>query len=198
MRSGKLMRISFEADDHAAAEAEVAEMCRRLLANPVMETASWEIRSDEQIGEAAALPVTLVARRPRVTVAVFPGTWSERDFAHVATAVLGWEARLVWHTETDLGAPDAVVLPGGFAHGDHLRTGAIARFSPIMAAVEAFAAPAARSSAPATASRSSPRPDAAGGADAQRPPRVPLRLADAARRVAARRRRGSATSTTAS
>jgi phosphoribosylformylglycinamidine synthase len=83
--------------------------------------------------------MTLEARRPRVTVAVFPGTWSERDFSHVAGAVLGWEARLVWHTETDLGAPDSVVLPGGFAHGDHLRTGAIARFSPIMSAVEAFA-----------------------------------------------------------
>ena len=83
--------------------------------------------------------MTLVARRPRVTVAVFPGTWSERDFAHVASTVLDWEPRLAWHTETDLGDPDAVVLPGGFAHGDHLRTGAIARFSPIMAAVEAFA-----------------------------------------------------------
>ena len=76
---------------------------------------------------------------PRVSVVVFPGTWSERDFAHAA-GVLGWEARLVWHAETDLGAPDAVVLPGGFAHGDHLRTGAIARFSPVMRAVEAFAA----------------------------------------------------------
>jgi phosphoribosylformylglycinamidine synthase len=84
--------------------------------------------------------VTLTARRPRVAVAVFPGTWSERDFVHVATSVLGWEARLVWHTETDLGAADAVVLPGGFAHGDHLRTGAIARFSPVMRSVEAFAA----------------------------------------------------------
>jgi phosphoribosylformylglycinamidine synthase len=73
-------------------------------------------------------------------VAVFPGTWSERDFAHVAESVLGWEARLVWHTETDIGRPDAVVLPGGFAHGDHLRTGAIARFSPIMRSVESFAA----------------------------------------------------------
>lgn len=76
---------------------------------------------------------------PRIAVVVFPGTWSERDFAHVA-GELGWEARLLWHTETDLGVPDAVVLPGGFAHGDHLRTGAIARFSPIMRAVEAFAA----------------------------------------------------------
>jgi phosphoribosylformylglycinamidine synthase I len=76
---------------------------------------------------------------PSLAVVVFPGTWSERDFAHVATGVLGWEARLVWHTETDLGAPDAVALPGGFAHGDHLRTGAIARFSPVMRSVEAFA-----------------------------------------------------------
>ncbi|HET7685963.1 MAG TPA: phosphoribosylformylglycinamidine synthase subunit PurQ [Candidatus Limnocylindria bacterium] len=76
---------------------------------------------------------------PRIAVVVFPGTWSERDFAHVA-GLLDWEVRLVWHTETDLGAPDAVVLPGGFAHGDHLRTGAIARFSPVMGAVESFAA----------------------------------------------------------
>ena len=84
--------------------------------------------------------MTVVARTPRVSVVVFPGTWSERDFAHVAESVLGWEPRLVWHTDDELGAPDAVVLPGGFAHGDHLRTGAIARFSPIMRAVEAFAA----------------------------------------------------------
>jgi phosphoribosylformylglycinamidine synthase subunit PurQ / glutaminase len=84
--------------------------------------------------------MTLIAARPRVAVVVFPGTWSERDFEHVAESVLGWDARLVWHAETDLGDADAVVLPGGFAHGDHLRTGAIARFSPVMAAVEAFAA----------------------------------------------------------
>ena len=84
--------------------------------------------------------MTMVMARPRVAVVVFPGTWSERDFAHVAAEVLGWEHRLVWHLETDLGACDAVVLPGGFAHGDHLRTGAIARFSPIMEAVAAFAA----------------------------------------------------------
>lgn len=48
VRSGKLMRIAFDADDHDAAEAAVDEMCRRLLANPVMETASWELRADEQ------------------------------------------------------------------------------------------------------------------------------------------------------
>ena len=84
--------------------------------------------------------MTVLGRSPRVAVAVFPGTWSERDFAHVAEVVLGWEARLVWHADDDLGRPDAVVLPGGFAHGDYLRTGAIARFSPIMRSVEAFAA----------------------------------------------------------
>ena len=79
-----------------------------------------------------------MSRSPRVAVLVFPGTWSDRDFAHAA-GLVGWDARLVWHTETDLGDADAVVLPGGFAHGDHLRTGAIARFSPVMQAVEAFA-----------------------------------------------------------
>ena len=82
---------------------------------------------------------TLMTRPPSVAVVVFPGTWSERDFVHVASTVLGWNANLVWHTESDLGGADAVVLPGGFAHGDHLRTGAIARFSPVMRAVEAFA-----------------------------------------------------------
>ena len=80
-----------------------------------------------------------MSRGPRVAVVVFPGTWSERDFAHAAE-LIGWEGLLVWHAETELPEPDAVVLPGGFAHGDHLRTGAIARFSPVMRAVEAFAA----------------------------------------------------------
>lgn len=80
-----------------------------------------------------------MSRGPRVAVVVFPGTWSERDFAHAA-GLLGWEARLVWHADAELPEADAVVLPGGFAHGDHLRTGAIARFSPVMHAVETFAA----------------------------------------------------------
>jgi phosphoribosylformylglycinamidine synthase I len=80
-----------------------------------------------------------MSRGPRVAVVVFPGTWSERDFVQAA-GLLGWEARLIWHAAPDLGEVDAVVLPGGFAHGDHLRTGAIARFSPVMSAVEAFAA----------------------------------------------------------
>jgi phosphoribosylformylglycinamidine synthase PurS subunit len=56
VRSGKLLRISFEADDVDAAESAVADMCRRLLANPVMETARWDLRADEQLDAEPALP----------------------------------------------------------------------------------------------------------------------------------------------
>jgi len=74
-----------------------------------------------------------------IGVVVFPGSNCEHDVAEAVTG-LGATARLVFHKETSLGGLDAVVLPGGFAHGDYLRPGAIARFSPIMAAVERFAA----------------------------------------------------------
>ena len=80
-----------------------------------------------------------MSRGARIAVVVFPGTWSERDFLHVG-GLLGWDARPVWHLEEQLDDPDAVVLPGGFAHGDYLRTGAIARFSPVMQEVRRFAA----------------------------------------------------------
>jgi phosphoribosylformylglycinamidine synthase len=70
----------------------------------------------------------------RTAVVVFPGTNCEHDVAH-ALRSLGGEADLVWHRETDLSAFDGVILPGGFAHGDSLRTGAIARFSPVMGEV---------------------------------------------------------------
>jgi phosphoribosylformylglycinamidine synthase len=56
VRSGKLLRIAFEADDHADAESTVADMCRRLLANPVMETASWDLRADVEVDAGMALP----------------------------------------------------------------------------------------------------------------------------------------------
>lgn len=70
---------------------------------------------------------------------VFPGTNCEHDVA-AALGSLGADADLVWHTAVSLAGYDAVVLPGGFAHGDYLRPGALARFSPVMQAVEAFAA----------------------------------------------------------
>jgi phosphoribosylformylglycinamidine synthase len=56
VRSGKLLRIAFDAEDHQAAEGTVDEMCRRLLANPVMETASWQLRADEPVDVSEALP----------------------------------------------------------------------------------------------------------------------------------------------
>lgn len=75
---------------------------------------------------------------PTVAVVVYPGTNCEHDVAEAVTG-LGAEARLVWHTDTHLDGLDAVVIPGGFAHGDYLRPGAIARFSPVTQAVAAFA-----------------------------------------------------------
>jgi phosphoribosylformylglycinamidine synthase len=75
----------------------------------------------------------------KTAVVVFPGTNCEHDVVHALRA-LGGDAELVWHRENDLGNFDGVILPGGFAHGDYLRTGAIARFSPIMAEVERMAA----------------------------------------------------------
>ncbi|MGH9088789.1 MAG: phosphoribosylformylglycinamidine synthase subunit PurQ [Acidimicrobiales bacterium] len=75
----------------------------------------------------------------RVGVVVFPGTNCEHDAA-TALGSLGASAELVWHATEQLDGLDAVVLPGGFAHGDYLRPGALARFSPVMAAVARFAA----------------------------------------------------------
>ena len=76
----------------------------------------------------------------KFAVVVFPGSNCDHDTYHVAKDVLGQEAELIWHKDTSLGGADAVILPGGFAHGDYLRTGAIARFSPIMQQVSKFAA----------------------------------------------------------
>jgi phosphoribosylformylglycinamidine synthase I len=75
----------------------------------------------------------------KFAVIVFPGSNCDDDAYHAAKHVLGHEAEFVWHKETSLGGADVVILPGGFAHGDYLRTGAIARFSPIMTAVKGFA-----------------------------------------------------------
>jgi len=75
----------------------------------------------------------------KVGVVVFPGSNCDRDAAHAAR-LAGAEAELLWHERTETGGADALILPGGFAHGDYLRAGAIARFSPIMGAVREHAA----------------------------------------------------------
>lgn len=75
----------------------------------------------------------------KVGVLVFPGTWSHQDFGHVLGDVLGVPWGYLWHKESSVAGYDCLILPGGFAHGDYLRAGAIARFSPVMEAVVRFA-----------------------------------------------------------
>ena len=75
----------------------------------------------------------------KFSVIVFPGSNCDEDAYHAAKDVLGEPAEYIWHKDTDLKGADVVILPGGFAHGDYLRTGAMARFSPIMREVQAFA-----------------------------------------------------------
>ncbi|MGH9440747.1 MAG: phosphoribosylformylglycinamidine synthase subunit PurQ [Thermoanaerobaculia bacterium] len=75
----------------------------------------------------------------KFSIVVFPGSNCEHDCFHIAKNLLGCQAEYVWHGDTRLGATDAVILPGGFAYGDYLRSGAMARFSPVMSAVREFA-----------------------------------------------------------
>jgi phosphoribosylformylglycinamidine synthase I len=75
----------------------------------------------------------------KFSVVVFPGSNCDHDAYHAVKHVLGQDAEFVWHKETDLKGAEVVILPGGFSHGDYLRTGAIARFSPVMTAVREFA-----------------------------------------------------------
>jgi len=69
----------------------------------------------------------------------FPGSNCDQDVVHVLRNVLGHSARLLWHKEDSIGNADAIIIPGGFSYGDYLRTGAIARFSPVMGAVQTVA-----------------------------------------------------------
>jgi phosphoribosylformylglycinamidine synthase I len=75
----------------------------------------------------------------RFGIVVFPGSNCDEDAFHTAKEVFGQDAEYLWHKDADLKGADVLILPGGFAHGDYLRTGAMARFSPIMGPVRAFA-----------------------------------------------------------
>ena len=75
----------------------------------------------------------------RFGILVFPGSNCDHDCYHVLKHLLGQPADFIWHKETDLRGHDAVIIPGGFSYGDYLRTGAIARYSPVMESVRAFA-----------------------------------------------------------
>jgi phosphoribosylformylglycinamidine synthase subunit PurQ / glutaminase len=73
-------------------------------------------------------------------IVVFPGSNCDHDAYHAVKHVLGQPAQFLWHKDTSLQGADVVILPGGFSYGDYLRTGAVARFSPVMRAVSEFAA----------------------------------------------------------
>jgi phosphoribosylformylglycinamidine synthase I len=75
----------------------------------------------------------------KFAVIVFPGSNCDHDAYYATKHVLGQQCEFVWHKDTSVGSADVVILPGGFSYGDYLRTGAIARFSPIMTAVREFA-----------------------------------------------------------
>ena len=72
-------------------------------------------------------------------VVVFPGSNCDHDAYHVISKVIGQPVEFIWHRNPSVGDCDAIILPGGFSYGDYLRTGAIARFSPVMSAVKEFA-----------------------------------------------------------
>jgi phosphoribosylformylglycinamidine synthase len=82
----------------------------------------------------------ITGARRRFAVVVFPGSNCDHDAYHTLKHVFGQDVRFVWHKDRGLGDADVVILPGGFSYGDYLRSGAIARFSPVMQDVTAFAA----------------------------------------------------------
>ena len=161
VRVGRRVELTVEAADEAAARAVVDRLAGELLSNPLMEQFAVEPLGEagtpaRQRGERA-LRGGGARMTVRVGVVLFPG--SNRDIDAVnALRVAGAEPEILWHEDADLAGVAGILLPGGFAYGDYLRAGVIARFSPVMRAVADFAASAA---APcwgsATGSRSWPR-----------------------------------------
>ena len=78
-------------------------------------------------------------KNPKFGIVVFPGSNCDHDAFYALSKVLGYEVTFIWHKDTDMKECDVIILPGGFSYGDYLRTGAIARFSPIMNSVISFA-----------------------------------------------------------
>ena len=132
MRAGKSFRFDIAAADDADALAQATVVADRLLANPVIEESAVTVHRRGRTGrppDGAPASGWSCSRAP--TASTMPSWPCER---------LGASADLVWHGDTSVAGYDALVLPGGFAHGDYLRPGAIARFSPVMEAVGRFAA----------------------------------------------------------
>ena len=154
--AGQVLRARHRRTSEDEARRLVAEAADKLLSNPVIETLS--------------------DRDMKFAVVVFPGSNCDHDAHYAAKHVLGQQAEFVWHKDTSLGGADVVILPGGFAHGDYLRTGAIARFSPIMHEVKTVCR--GRRPGPRHLQRlpGAARSRAAAGCDASQPQRkVPVR-----------------------
>ena len=137
VRVGRRVELTVDAADEAAARAVVERLARELLSNPLIEAYAIETIARRVVGRRrpgrgrAEMPV-------RIGVVVFPGSNCDRDTVH-ALELAGAEPVVLWHEQASLEGVAAVVLPGGFAYGDYLRAGVIARFSPVMRAVAAFA-----------------------------------------------------------
>ena len=135
VRAGKLIELDL-AD--GIGDEEIDAMCRKLLANTVIE--NFRIERQETGMKSAVL--------------VFPGSNCDRDLAVAIEQVTGRAPAMVWHRETELPeGTDLIAIPGGFSYGDYLRSGAMAARSPIMRAVTDAAGKGVRCSACATASR---------------------------------------------
>ena len=140
VRQGKYFELDIDAATADEGSRLAGEAADKLLANPVIESYRIEIDGIAAAGPRSATSRCSGGRRAvKFAVVVFPGSNCDHDAHYAASQVFGQDAALVWHKDTSLGDADAVILPGGFAYGDYLRTGAIARFSPIMAAVRQFA-----------------------------------------------------------
>ena len=138
VRIGRRAEMTVDAADEAAARAVVERLAGELLSNPLIEAFTVE-----PLG-AASSAVSAGARGRllmpvRIGVVVFPGSNCDRDTVH-ALHLAGADPVVLWHEQATLEGVAAVVLPGGFAYGDYVRAGVIARFSPVMRAVSAFAA----------------------------------------------------------
>jgi phosphoribosylformylglycinamidine synthase subunit PurQ / glutaminase len=111
---------------------------RNAFAVPPLTLARGTTRAPRCPRSVQVLPIRRVRVVMRFGVAVFPGTWSDRDCKH-AVELTGNEAVMLWHKDRDLQGSDCIILPGGFAYGDYLRAGAVARFAPLMESVIEYA-----------------------------------------------------------
>ncbi len=137
VRVGRRVELTVDSDDESGARAVVERLAAELLSNPLIEAYAIEVDRGDLLARGRRPRDRLMA--VRVGVVVFPGSNCDRDTV-AALDLVGAEPVVLWHELATLEGVAAVILPGGFAYGDYLRAGVIARFSPVMRAVAAFAA----------------------------------------------------------